>query len=65
MSDKYIMEQRSFYFFFFFLGGGGGQVYALLALSIFDGWMSCDFTSFSTVFQSCQDDGQMILKGCV
>ena len=30
-----------------------------------DGWMTCDFTSFSTVFHSYQDDGQMILKGCV
>ena len=24
-----------------------------------DGWMICDFTSFSTVFQSYQDDGQL------
>ena len=30
-----------------------------------DGWMTCDFTSFSTVFQSYQDDGKLILKGCV
>ena len=30
-----------------------------------DGWMTCDFTSFSTVFQSYQDDGSMIMKGCV
>ena len=30
-----------------------------------DGWMTCDFTSFSTVFQVYQDDGQMIMKGCV
>ena len=30
-----------------------------------DGWITCDFTSFSTVFQSYQDDGQMIMKGCV
>ena len=28
-------------------------------------WMTCDFMSFSTVFQSYQDDGQMIMKGCV
>ena len=27
--------------------------------------MMCDFTSFSTVFQSYQDDGRMIMKGCV
>ena len=30
-----------------------------------DGWMTCDFTSFSTVFQSYQDDVRMIMKGCV
>ena len=30
-----------------------------------DGWMTCDFTSFLTVFQSYQDDGWMIMKGCV
>ena len=27
--------------------------------------MTCDFTSFSTVFQSYQDDGRLIMKGCV
>ena len=27
--------------------------------------MTCDFTSFSTVFQSYQDDGRIIMKGCV
>ena len=30
-----------------------------------DGWMTCDFTSFSTVFQSYQDNGRMIMKDCV
>ena len=30
-----------------------------------DGWMACDFTSFSTVFQSYQDDGKLIMKVCV
>ena len=29
-----------------------------------DGWMTCNFTPFSTLFQSYQDDGQMIMKGC-
>ena len=29
------------------------------------GWMTCDFTSFSTVFQSYQDDGRLIMKDCV
>ena len=28
-------------------------------------WMTCDVTSFSTVFQSYQDDGRMIMKDCV
>ena len=30
-----------------------------------DGWMSGNFTSFSTVFQLYQDDGRLIMKGCV
>ena len=30
-----------------------------------DGWMTCYFTSFLTVFQSYQDDVWMIMKGCV
>ena len=29
------------------------------------GWVTCDFMSFSTVFQSFQNDGQMIMKGSV
>ena len=29
-----------------------------------DGWMTCNFTSFSTVFQSYQDDGQIIMAVC-
>ena len=28
-----------------------------------DGWINCNFMSFSTVFQSYQDDGWVILKG--
>ena len=32
---------------------------------LMDGWMTCDFTSFSTVFQSYQDDERLIMKGCV
>ena len=31
----------------------------------YDGLMTCNFTSFSTVFQSCQDKGRVIIKGCV
>ena len=30
-----------------------------------DGWMFCDFTFFSKVFQSYQDDVKLIMKGCV
>ena len=30
-----------------------------------DGWMTCDFTSFLTVFQLYQDDVGMIMRGCV
>ena len=30
-----------------------------------DGWMTCGFTSFLTVFQSYPDDVWMIMKGCV
>ena len=29
------------------------------------GWMTCDFASFLTVFQSYQDDIRMTMKGCV
>ena len=29
------------------------------------GCVTCDFTSFSTIFQSYQDDGRMIRKGCM
>ena len=28
-----------------------------------DGWMICDFTSFSTLFHSYQDNGRKIMKG--
>ena len=30
-----------------------------------DGCMTCDFSPFSTVFQSYQDDERLIMKGCV
>ena len=30
-----------------------------------DGWMTCDLTSFLSVFQSYQDDVWMVMKGCV
>ena len=32
---------------------------------IIDGWMTCDLSSFSTVFQSYQDDERLLMKGCV
>ena len=30
-----------------------------------DAWMTCDFTLFSTVFQSYQNDRRVITKSCV
>ena len=30
-----------------------------------DEWMTSELTSFSTVFQSYQVDGRLIVKGCV
>ena len=34
-------------------------------LFVMNGWMICDVTSFSTVFQSYQNDVRMVVKGCV
>ena len=34
-------------------------------MSTIDGWITFDFTSFITVFQSYQDDGQVIIKDCL
>ena len=34
-------------------------------VGLMNGWMTCDFTSFSTVFQLNQDNGGMIMKDCV
>ena len=30
-----------------------------------DGWMICDFASFPAIFQLCQDNVKMIMKGCM
>ena len=30
-----------------------------------DGWITCDFTSFPTAFQSYQDDERLTMEGCV
>ena len=37
----------------------------LISMRGLDGWLTCDFTSFPIVFQSYQDDGRLIMKGCV
>ena len=34
-------------------------------MHLLDGWMTCDFTCFSTVFQSYQGDRRLIIKSCV
>ena len=36
-----------------------------MPFTLMDGWMTWDFTSFSTVFHSNQDDERLIMKGCV
>ena len=43
------------------------HIYLIMVFAVIsnDGWMTCDFTSFSTVFQSYQDNGRMIMKDCV
>ena len=33
-------------------------------MEVLDGRMDCDFISFTTVFQSYQDDERLIMKGC-
>ena len=38
---------------------------AVLQFKDLAGWMTCDFTSFSTVCESYQDDGRVIMKGFV
>ena len=40
-------------------------IFTLTELGWMDGWMTCDVTSFLTVFQSYQDDGRMIMEGCM
>ena len=39
--------------------------FLLIAVTRMDGLMTCCFTTFSTVFQSYQDDECVIMKGCV
>ena len=46
-------------------GEGNVVITSLVLNRSIDGWMICDFTSFSAVFQSYHDDGRMIMKGCV
>ena len=36
--------------------------YSTLKFGQMDGWMTCDFTSFSTVFQSYRNDERLIMK---
>ena len=43
--------------------GSGFKEIVLKAYALIDGWKR--FMSFSTVFKSYQDDGRVIIKGCV
>ena len=45
--------------------GDGAPVAQWVKRWLMDGWMTCEFTSFSTVFQSYQNDARLIMKGCV
>ena len=47
------------------LRGPADRVVNKLALTIMYGWMKCDLTSFSTVFESYKYDGRMMMRGCV
>ena len=44
-------------------GTGISWTHFPFSLSLMDGWMTCYFKPFSTVFQSYQDDGRMLMKG--
>ena len=52
-------------FMLFSLNFCKGKYLDFALFAMMDGWMTCSFTSFSTVFQSYQDDGRLIMKGCV
>ena len=42
-----------------------GKIISYFKIVSIDGWMICNFMSFSTVFLSHQDDWRVIMKGCV
>ena len=46
-------------------GRGEGAKQKCKITNKMDGWRTCHFTSFSTVFQPYWDDGRLIMKGCV
>ena len=50
-------------------GDNNRSIYFRIRISVyiygFDGWMTCDFMSFSTIFQSYQEDEGLIMKDCV
>ena len=45
--------------------GQGSETYDENDETKMSGWMICDFRSFSTVFQSYQDDERLKIKSCV
>ena len=51
--------------FLVFLSATGLKLWKTQKFFKMDGWMTGKFTSFSTVFQSYQDNEQLIMKGCV
>ena len=55
----YVLYEKSIFFILFY------SVLAFVTYFPLHGWMTCYFTSFSTVFQSYQDNEMLITKGCV
>ena len=69
-----ISHNPTYFFFLYYIMSGSDNTLILtcflftsvsLQYSIIkmEGWMTCDFTSCSTVFQSYQDYGRLIMKG--
>ena len=60
-----VLKKIFIFFLNYFYGLNIGPPGAELSCYLGDGWMTCDLTSFLTVFQSYQGDVWMIMKGCV
>ena len=59
--EKFLQQQQNLYHVFIDFKKAFDRKWHL---ALWDGLMICDFTFFSTVFQSYQYDGRMIMKFC-